>query len=64
MATAGTPQQIVFDGSEDKYDLWETRFLSRLHILKLKETILQVPTGEAALAESFYETGTIWTFFC
>lgn len=50
MAAAGTPQQILFDGNEVKYDLWETRFLSRLHILKLKETILRVPTGEAALA--------------
>lgn len=50
MAGAGTPQQILFDGTEDKYDLWETRFLSRLHILKLKDTILRVPTGEAALA--------------
>lgn len=50
MAAAGTPQQIIFDGTEDKYDLWETRFPSRLHILKLKDTILRVPTGEAALA--------------
>lgn len=49
MATAGTPQQIIFDGTEDKYDLWETRFLSRLHILKLKDTILRVPTDDAAL---------------
>ena len=53
MAVTGTPQQIIFDGSEDKYDLWETRFLSRLHILKLKETILLsvAPTGEAAAAD-------------
>ncbi|TWW67328.1 hypothetical protein D4764_02G0003690 [Takifugu flavidus] len=51
MATAGTPQQIIFDGSEDKYDLWETRFLSRLHILKLKDTILRVPTDAALVAD-------------
>ncbi|XP_061753964.1 copia protein isoform X1 [Nerophis ophidion] len=51
MAGAGMlQQQIVFDGTEDKYDLWETRFLSRLHILKLKDTILREPTGEAAIA--------------
>lgn len=37
----------IFDGSEDKYDLWETRFLSRLHILKLKDTILRAPAGDA-----------------
>ena len=51
MAGAGTlHQQIVFDGTEDKYGLWETRFLSRLHILKLKDTILREPAGEAAIA--------------
>ena len=51
MAGAGTlHQQIVFDGTEDKYGLWETRFLSRLHILKLKDTILREPAGEAAVA--------------
>ena len=37
----------VFDGAEDKYDLWETRFLSRTHILKLKDTILQAPADGA-----------------
>ena len=40
----GTPApQLLFDGSEEKYDLWEMRFLSCLHILKLKETILHEP---------------------
>lgn len=38
---AATPApQLLFDGSEERYDLWETRFLGHLHILKLKETIL------------------------
>ncbi len=37
--------QLIFDGTEDKYDLWETRFLGHLHILKLKQTILHEPTG-------------------
>lgn len=40
--------QSLFDGSEDKYDLWETRFLSCLHTLKLKETILHEPTDANA----------------
>ena len=37
--------QLVFDGTEDKFDLWETRFLGHMHILNLKETILHEPTG-------------------
>lgn len=37
--------QLLFDGSEEKYDLWETRFLGYLHTLKLKETILHEPTN-------------------
>lgn len=38
---AATPApQLLFDGSEERYDLWETRFLGHLHILKLKDTIL------------------------
>lgn len=47
-----TPQ-LLFDGSEDKYDLWETRFLGYLQIQKLKETILHEPTSndEEQLAE-------------
>ena len=39
------PQQIIFDGTEDNYDLWETIFLSCLHTLKLKDTILKELTG-------------------
>lgn len=38
--------QLYFDRSEDKYDLWETRFLGHLHILKLKNTILNEPSGD------------------
>ena len=44
------PQQIIFDGTEDTYDLWETRFLKHLHTLKLKDTILKEPTRDAAIA--------------
>lgn len=42
-ATGIPAPQLLFNGSEEKYDLWETRFLSYLHILKLKHTILQEP---------------------
>ncbi|RVE68126.1 hypothetical protein OJAV_G00088600 [Oryzias javanicus] len=42
--------QLVFDGSEEKYELWETRFLGYLHSLKLKETILTEPVTEEQLA--------------
>lgn len=42
-ATGVLASQFMFDGSEDKYDLWETRLLSHLHTLKLKETILHEP---------------------
>lgn len=37
--------QLFFDGTEDKYDLWETRLLGHLHSLNLKETILHEPTN-------------------
>lgn len=40
--------QFLFDGSEEKFDLWETRFLGHLHTLKLKETILHQPTDAEA----------------
>lgn len=43
--------QLFFDGSEDKYDLWETRFLGHLHILKLKETILREPMSDEQRAQ-------------
>lgn len=44
-AVGAPAPQLLFDGSEDKYDLWETRFLGHLHILKLKDTILKEPSG-------------------
>lgn len=44
-AVGALAAQLLFDGSEDKYDLWETRFLGHLHILKLKDTILKEPSG-------------------
>lgn len=40
--------QLIFDGSEDKYELWETRFLGHLHIRKLKGTILNEPAAGAS----------------
>lgn len=44
--TAGViASQLLFDGSEDKYELWETRFLGHLHMRKLKGTILNEPIG-------------------
>lgn len=39
-STGALSPQLFFDGSKDKFDLWETRFLGHLHILNLKETIL------------------------
>lgn len=49
-ATGSVSPQLLFDGSDEKYDLWETRFLGHLHILKLKDTILKEPEGEAQIA--------------
>lgn len=46
-ATGVLAPQLLFDGYEEKYDLWETRFLGCLHILKLKETILHEPATDA-----------------
>lgn len=48
-ATGVSAPQMFFDGSKDKYDLWEARFLSHLHILKLKETILHEATGNCTM---------------
>lgn len=39
---------LIFDGKEEKYDVWEIRFLSYLHSLKLKETVLNEPTSQEA----------------
>lgn len=44
MASRATAPQMFFDGSKDKYDLWEARFLAHLHILNLTGTILHEPT--------------------
>lgn len=49
-ATGVPAPQLLFNGSEEKYDLWEKRFLSCLHILKLKGTILEEP-AEASEAD-------------
>lgn len=50
-ATGIITSQLVFDGSEEKYELWETRFLGHLHIRKLKETILNEPVGDQVAAD-------------
>lgn len=54
-ATGLQTPQLLFDGSEERYDLWETRFLGYLHTLKLKQTILHDPTN--ANAEALAEDG-------
>lgn len=46
--------RLVFDGDERNYELWETKFLGHLRLLKLKDTILNGPAAGAdgdALAE-------------
>ncbi|XP_061738348.1 uncharacterized protein LOC133539959 [Nerophis ophidion] len=48
--TGAVSPQLYFDGSESKYDLWEARFLGHLHILKLKDTVLNEPVGEEQAA--------------
>ena len=40
----------MFDGDETKYELWETKVLGHLHLLGLKNTILNEPNGEAEVA--------------
>lgn len=38
--SAGAWQRLVFDGDEQKYELWEVKFLGHMRMLGLKETIL------------------------
>ena len=40
---------LHFDGNEEKYDMWECKFLSYMRLKKLKKVI--VPDGPAATAE-------------
>ena len=40
--------KLLFNGSEDKYELWETRFLGDSHIRKLKGTIMNEPADATA----------------
>ena len=47
-AAAVIAAHLLFDGSEDKYELWETRFLGHLHMRKLKGTILNEPVSADA----------------
>ena len=44
-----TQNNLHFDGNEDKYDIWECKFLSYMRLKKLKKVI--VPDGPAATAE-------------
>ncbi len=32
--------RLTFDGNEENYELWETKFLAHMRLLKLKDTIL------------------------
>ncbi|KAL2086590.1 hypothetical protein ACEWY4_017649 [Coilia grayii] len=38
-STGGKWERLVFDGDENKYELWEVKFLGHLRMLGLKETI-------------------------
>lgn len=38
--------RLLFDGDENKYELWETKFLGHLRLQGLKEAILRVPVTE------------------
>lgn len=52
--TSSRWSRLVFDGDEKNYELWETKFLGHLRLLKLKDTILNGPAvgaDERALAE-------------
>ena len=40
--------RLVFDGDENNYELWETKFLGHMRLQGLKETILTVPTTQDA----------------
>ena len=40
---------LHFDGNEEKYEMWECKFLSYMRLKKLKKVI--VPDGPAATAE-------------
>ena len=40
---------LHFDGNEEKYDMWECKFLSYMRLKKLKKVI--VPDGPVATAE-------------
>uniref|UniRef100_A0A1A8B2B7 Retrovirus-related Pol poly from transposon TNT 1-94 n=1 Tax=Nothobranchius furzeri TaxID=105023 RepID=A0A1A8B2B7_NOTFU len=39
--------RLAFDGDEQKYELWETKFLGHLRLQGLKDTILSTDEGEA-----------------
>ncbi|XP_061925349.1 uncharacterized protein LOC133664601 isoform X2 [Entelurus aequoreus] len=38
--------RLCFDGDENNYELWETKFLAHLHLLDLKSTIPGEPPGK------------------
>jgi hypothetical protein len=40
--------QVIFDGDETKYDLWETKMLAYMRLKKLKSVILPATAAEAA----------------
>ncbi len=58
MATStgyGPRTRIFFDGDERKYELWETKFMGYLHILKLKETVESEEPNAAKNADVYAE---------
>ncbi|CAB3992128.1 Retrovirus-related Pol poly from transposon TNT 1-94 [Paramuricea clavata] len=51
----GPRAKILFNGDERKYELWETKFMGYLHILKLKETVESAEPNEAKNADVYAE---------
>ena len=51
----GPRTRIFFDGDERKYELWETKFMGYLHILKLKETVESEEPNAAKNADVYAE---------
>ena len=44
-----TPRNLIFDGNEEHYEMWECKFLAYMRIKKLKKVIL--PGGRATADE-------------
>ena len=58
MATStgyGPRARIFFDRDERKYELWETKFMGYLHILKLKVTVESKAPNQTKNADVYAE---------